>query len=90
MMLQWASSDEPTKGVREWRAPSDDGNQYRISGLLARTDPATRTVTEYYAVLHSRIVVPGAVGVASERIGEASTLKEAKAMAQRHHNAGVP
>ena len=84
MLLQWASSEEPTKGLREWRAQSSDGSEYRISGPRWSSDPATCTVAEYYAVLRGSTVFPRAVGLASERIGEAPTLKEAKAMAQRH------
>jgi hypothetical protein len=86
-MLQWANSEEPTKGPRESHAPSGEGSEYRIRGPLWSSDPATRTVAEYYAVLRGSTVFPRAVGVASERVGEAPTLKEAKAMAQRHHEA---
>jgi hypothetical protein len=86
MMLQWVSSEEPTKGPREWCAGSD-GGEYRIKGpVLGGGDPATRTVSEYYTVLRCRTGARNAVGVASERVGEAPTLKQAKAMAQRHAN----
>jgi hypothetical protein len=53
-----------------------------LSGAL----PGTRSIVEVYTVSHGRAVT-GLLGVASERIGEAPTLKGAKAMAQRHHDA---
>lgn len=89
MRLQWASPEEPTKGPREWDALGSDGSEYRIKGpQMGSSDPTTRTVAEYYTVL--RGTTTGAarsmVGVASARIGEAVTLKEAKAMAQRYHD----
>jgi hypothetical protein len=92
-MMRWVSSEEPTKGPREWCAASD-GSEYRIRGpVLGNSDPATRTVAEYYTVLRCRTgarsgEVASAVGMASERVGEAPTLKEAKAMAQRHADGG--
>ncbi len=83
-MLQWVSSEEPTKGPCEWCADSDD-SEYRIKGpVLGSNDPATRTVREYYTVLPCRTGARSAVVVASERVGEAPTLKQAKAMAQCH------
>ncbi len=84
-MLQWASSDVPTGGAHDWRAVAD-GSEYRIKGPLERSDPATRTVMEYYVVSRARSRSRKAVGAANEHIGEALTLQEAKAMAQRYHN----
>jgi hypothetical protein len=84
-MLQWASSEESTKGPRDWYAPVADG-EYRIRGPLQRSDPATRTVAEYYAISRGR-AVSHTVGVVSEYVGEAQTLRQAKATAQHHHDA---
>ncbi|HXB80461.1 MAG TPA: hypothetical protein VNX23_24155 [Bradyrhizobium sp.] len=88
-MLQWVTSEEAIKGPREWCASGSDGSEYRIEGpVLGRGDRATRTVAEYFTVLRCRTGARSAVGMASERIGQAPTLKEAKAMAQRHAEQG--
>jgi hypothetical protein len=88
-MLRWATPEEAIKGPREWCASGSDGSEYRIEGpVLGSGDRATRTVAEYYAVSRNRTRARGSIGVASERIGEAPTLKEAKALAQRHAEQG--
>jgi hypothetical protein len=65
----------PTRGTSIWRALSPDTMVgYEIEGpLLGDADRAARTVTEYHAVKASR-----------QPIGNAPTLEEAKALAQRH------
>jgi hypothetical protein len=86
-MLRWITSDDYIKGPREWHATAGDG-AYSIKGTMWKKVPGTRNIVEYYAVSHSR-PAGGGLSVASEQIGEALTLKEARALAQHHWGAAI-
>jgi hypothetical protein len=81
--LEWreAAPAYPTKGASIWRALSPDAMVgYMIEGpLWGDVDRAARTVAEYYEVSALR-----------KPIGNAPTLEEAKALAQRQEDARQP
>jgi hypothetical protein len=79
-MLKWITP-EVVRGPREHRA-AGNGGEYLIKGPLQRAIPASRNVEEYFVV--TRVSAPTGSGIASQRVGEAATLREAKALAGYH------
>ncbi len=83
-MLKWNSPDEDlyVKGPRTWDAEGGDGYHYRITGPMLKSDVSAQTIQTYYEVARNR-PTKARIAIANDRIGEAPTLNDAKAMAER-------
>ena len=80
-MLKWITPEVVRGPTREYRAAAGAG-EYLIKGPLQRTVPASRSVEEYFVV--TKVSAPTGSGIASQRVGEVATLREAKALASCH------
>jgi len=88
-MLNWTSPEVVRGPSREYRVLAG-GREYVIKGPLTRSILATRTVEEFYAVSCSKLGPGHSVQVASQHLGEAPTLQDAKALAEHHHLTPTP
>jgi hypothetical protein len=79
--LVWKSPELPTKDVWECYASADDREYWIREPNL---NLAARTVEHVYEI---SVTAAARFGIASENLGEAATLKEAIAIAQRHAEA---
>ena len=87
--LKWTLTTEfPVKCfvlVLDYHAHSEIG-EYTIHGPELRHAPGTRNFENCYVVSYTRSpALRGRATIASARVGEARTLREAKTVAQRHY-----
>ena len=82
--LKWSVPVGWARGPLEYRAQVDDG-EYVIRGpVIGRADRVKQTFPLVYEISHTKAGGDAAVQTASQCIGDARTLKEAKVLAQRH------
>jgi hypothetical protein len=82
--LKWSVPVGWVKDPLEYRAQVDDG-EYVIRGpVIGRADRVKQTFPLVYEISHTKAGGEAAAQIAGQSIGDAPTLKEAKALAQRH------